>query len=232
MPRSLAVVGAVGGAGATRITVETAALLARDGRDVAVVDADPATQGLAGFVPGRIDPDLARALTDDTPVGAVATDIDLAGSGSVTAYPIHAAYATMAAAATPEAGERFADVLATLRGDHEFVVVDTGPVADNLAVASVTTADRRALVAPGTDRGADGLARVRDRIADVGATTDAVVANRAPLPDADVTVPAAEDDVTTPICADATGSLPEAIAEVAATTLDVEIDAELAGGLL
>ncbi|OYR95948.1 cell division inhibitor, partial [Halorubrum sp. E3] len=42
---TLALVGATGGAGTTRTAVELAALGARDGRDVAVVDAAFTTQG-------------------------------------------------------------------------------------------------------------------------------------------------------------------------------------------
>ncbi|SEO55941.1 hypothetical protein SAMN04487948_103228 [Halogranum amylolyticum] len=42
-----ALVGATGGAGVTRTAVELAATLARDGRDVAVLDAAYATEGLS-----------------------------------------------------------------------------------------------------------------------------------------------------------------------------------------
>ena len=62
---TLALVGATGGAGTTRTAVELAAMGARDGDDVAVVDAAFTTQGLSEYVAGRIDPDLTALLTDD-----------------------------------------------------------------------------------------------------------------------------------------------------------------------
>ncbi len=52
----VAQVGTTGGAGTTRTAVELAATLARDGRSVAIFDAAYATQGLAGYVDGKIDP--------------------------------------------------------------------------------------------------------------------------------------------------------------------------------
>ena len=64
--RTLALVGATGGAGTTRTAVELAALGARDGRDVAVVDAAFTTQGLSEYVSGRIGTDLTALLTDET----------------------------------------------------------------------------------------------------------------------------------------------------------------------
>ena len=75
--RTLALVGATGGAGTTRTAVELAALGARDGRDVAVVDAAFTTQGLSEYVSGRIGTDLTTLVTDET-------DASL----SAAAYPI------------------------------------------------------------------------------------------------------------------------------------------------
>ena len=62
---TLALVGAAGGAGTTRLALESATLLAREGRDVALLDAAYATQGLADHTPGRIDPDMTALCVDD-----------------------------------------------------------------------------------------------------------------------------------------------------------------------
>nr|WP_227776770.1 hypothetical protein [Haladaptatus pallidirubidus] len=64
MKRTAALVGATGGAGTTRLCIELGAMLAHAGRDVAILDAAFATQGLARHVPGRIGNDLTALLTD------------------------------------------------------------------------------------------------------------------------------------------------------------------------
>lgn len=64
IPTTIALVGATGGAGTTRLSLELAAALATDGRDVAVLDAAFATQGLSDYVSGtlgqRVRPSLRR----------------------------------------------------------------------------------------------------------------------------------------------------------------------------
>lgn len=66
--KTCAFVGAAGGAGTTRLTLECAALLAREGRDVVVLDAAYGTQGLADRIPGRVDPDMTALCLDDRPL--------------------------------------------------------------------------------------------------------------------------------------------------------------------
>lgn len=66
--RTCALVGAAGGVGTTRLTLECASLLAADGRDVAVLDAAYGTQGLADRTPDRIDPDVTALCLDDAPL--------------------------------------------------------------------------------------------------------------------------------------------------------------------
>ncbi|WEL28362.1 Chromosome partitioning ATPase, ParA family [Haloferax volcanii] len=64
IPTTIALVGATGGAGTTRLSLELAAALATDGRDVAVLDAAFATQGLSDYVSGTLDPDATALVTD------------------------------------------------------------------------------------------------------------------------------------------------------------------------
>lgn len=191
-----AVVGAVGGAGATRLAVEAGAALARDGRDVAVLDAAVATQGLAGYVDGRIDPDLTAVLVDEErSLSGALVDVGDA-PGRLALAPSYAPFARIARAKTPAAARRFERLLGEAAGRFDHVLVDVPPVAANQAVAAVAAADRVALVAPATDRGSDAVGRARGRLADLGVAPDLVVANRAddPSPDADLAVP--ESDCT------------------------------------
>lgn len=170
---SLSLVGAVGGAGTTRTTLECAGVLARRGRDVCVLDAAYATQGLADHLPGRLDTDVTALCTDHESgapsLAAGLVDVDTDGAGRLAVCPARAPFERLARAKTPEAAQRFESLVETAAESFDHVLVDVPPVAANQAVAAVTTTDRVALVAPDTRRGHDGLARQRDRLADVDA---------------------------------------------------------------
>ncbi|WP_323674375.1 ParA family protein [Halorubellus sp. PRR65] len=235
-PRSVAVVGATGGAGATRLVVETAAVLARDGRDVAVFDAAFATQRLAQYVPGDVDVDATRLLTDDAVAPSESlVDLDVDAPGRVAACPVRASFTELADAKTADAAERFDAVVRETADAFDHVLVDVPPVAANQHVAAVTATDRVAVVAPDGRRGADALPRVRDRLRDLDAAApgDLVVANRVDDPPvvADPAVAVPESDVVdptdTPVSDTATGAFPSAVAALAERAFDVELDVDL-----
>ena len=177
---TLALVGAVGGAGTTRLCVEFAATLARDGRDVAVFDAAYATQGLADHLEGRIDPDVTALCTDadGEPVGAGLYDAHLDAPGRVVYCPALAPFERVARAKTPEAARRFAERVEEAEGAFEHVLLDVPPVAANQSLAAVDAADRVAVVTPDTDRGADALPRMVARLRDVDSPATVEVTNR------------------------------------------------------
>ena len=109
-----AFVGAAGGVGTTRTTLETAVALAVDGADVAVFDAAYATQGLGDHLSGRLDPDLTALLTDraEAPLSsglvdfAVDPDRDLDVVGRVACCPADAPFERLARAKTVAAARR------------------------------------------------------------------------------------------------------------------------------
>jgi cellulose biosynthesis protein BcsQ len=265
-----ALAGATGGAGATRLATELGATLARDGRDVAILDAAFDTQGLARHVSGRIDPDVTELLTDDPAaenrpaaedrsrsdhrpladglrVHAATPDL----AGRLALCPAHAPFERMARAKTADAAQQFEDLLADAAERFDHVLVDAPPVAANQTVAAVTAAERVAVVAPASERGVDAVQRTRGRVADVGASVDAVVANRVgadhhpgdgdhPLRSADAAVP--ESDATNvetvPASVGGSDGEPEpafapAVAHAAEVVFDAELDLEFEGaGLL
>lgn len=224
-----AVVGAVGGAGATRLSLEFAATLARDGRSVAVVDAAYETQGLATAVPGRIGTDVTAVVTADGPLAAATTRLDLDLPGGVSVAPALAPFERLSRAKTSECGRRLAERLSRAAGEYDHVLVDVPPVAANQAVAAVTAADRVCLVVPDDGRGADALPRLRDRVRDVDAGVDAVVANRADgtprIDDADAAVPASGVSALAdaPVCV-ASGEFADAVAATVETVLGCDLD--------
>jgi septum site-determining protein MinD len=238
-------VGACGGAGATRLVVEAAATLARDGRRVAVVDAAVATQGLARYVPGRIEPDVTRVLlAEDLALEDALTSLGLDVPGAVAVAPVRAPFERFARAQTAGAARAFEQLLAGAGERFDHVLVDVPPVATNLGVAAVTGADSVAVVAPSGERGTDAVQRVRGRLADVGAPAPVVVRNEGAAGvdhaddgglDPDATVPAADerDPSAAPAVVEPESSFAPAVgrATEAATGATLELSFPDAGAL-
>ncbi|WP_254536505.1 ParA family protein [Halomarina litorea] len=226
---SCALVGAVGGAGTTRLTLELAALLVRDGRDVAVLDAAYATQGLADYVPRRIDPDITALALSEDPLADGLVDLD-AGPGRLAVCPARAPFERLARAKGPDAARRFERLVAEAEKTFDRVLVDTPPVAANQSVAAVTAADRVVLVVPDSQRGCDALPRQRDRLADLGVSDPRTLFNWSSDPPADATaaVPTSDttDPASAPVCATGGGTFPAAVALAAEELLDVTPDIE------
>lgn len=196
---AVALVGAVGGAGTTRLTVELGALLAADGRDVAVVDAAFATQGLADYLHGRLDPDVTALVTDerDAPLeaGIVQFPLDV-DTGRLACVPAASPFERLARAKSPAAAQSLESRIESATDAFDHVLVDTPPVAANQSVAAVDAAERVALVTPATTRGQDAVQRMRGRLADLGVDVDAVVATRGDIDVADAAFPRTEAAVT------------------------------------
>lgn len=236
-PTTLALVGAIGGAGATRLTVECAAALASETRDVAVLDAAFATQGLADHCPGRIDPDVTACVTEERSLREGLVTLPLDTAGRVACLPAYAPFERLARAKTPEAAQRLEGLVDAAADRFDTVLLDVPPVAANQAVAAATSADRVALVTPDSRRGADALPRAADRLRDIGIVPDCEVANagagggavEGTVQRADVTVPAsaAATAGAAPACLDG-GAFGTGIAELLVATTGIEVD--LAGG--
>ena len=225
---TLAFVGAAGGVGTTRLTLETATLLARDGRDVAVLDAAYATQGLADHTPGRIDPDMTVLCLEDRPLEAGLLDRRLEAAGRLAVCPARAPFERLARAKTPEAAEAFEDRIAEAERAFDHVLLDVPPVAANQAVAAVSAADAVAVVADAA-RARDALPRARDRLVDIGVNPTATVVTRTDgHPDADAVVPALEAE--TPAVETQTEAR-AVVGDVLAAAMDISVEGEESGGL-
>lgn len=235
---TLALVGATGGAGTTRLTVELGATLARAGRDVALLDAAFATQGLAAHVPGRIDPDVTALLTDaadaDLSAGLVAHPAEM--PGHLVVCPAHAPFERLARAKTPEAAERFEELIATAADRFDHVILDVPPVAANQAVAAVSAADRVGLVVPASPHGLDHLPAIRDRLRDLDAPPVDVLANEGvvgdvtSVADAAAIVPKSEATAVAdcPAALDPDTEFAPAVAAAGQTLFDTTLDREFA----
>lgn len=200
--RTAALVGATGGAGTTRTTVELASLLAADGERVAILDAAFETQGLAQYVEGRIDPDITCLLVEDAALADATVSLGLDQPGSVIAVPARAPFERLARAKAPEPARAFEQLLAEAASQFDRVLVDTPPLAANQAVAAVAAVDRVVPVAPASIRGADALRRLEDRLSDVGVDAGPALAIRGDLPGAAASVPTTDAAAVTeaPAC--------------------------------
>jgi len=225
-----ALVGTVGGAGATRLSLEFAATLARAGRNVCVVDAAFGTQGLATAVPGEVGTDVTDAVTEERPLAEATTSLGLDVPGRVAVAPARASFEQLARAKTSACARRLAERLSAAAERYDAVIADVPPVAANPSVAAVTAADRVALVAPDSARGVDSLPRTRDLLADVDARVDAVVANFADpddrhLREADAAVPESETTALSgaPVSV-APEPFPTAVTDAVETVAGVDLD--------
>ncbi|WP_066413061.1 cell division inhibitor [Halorubrum aethiopicum] len=252
---TLALVGATGGAGTTRTAVELAAVGARGGRDVAVIDAAFATQGLSEYVHGRIGTDLTALVADEAGASLSAAAYPIAGgggsggrddrgtlSGRADVVPARAPFERVARAKTAEAARRLERRIDEAATAYDAVIVDASPVASNEAVAAVTAAESVAAVRPATPHGSDALQRLHGRVADVGASVDATVAvsrgidgePEGSAADADVTLPATDPRVAAaPAAATGDGAYPRAVADAYARLFDTTLEVDFSeAGLL
>ena len=229
---TVALVGATGGAGTTRLTLECGATLARAGRDVAVLDAAFATQGVSNYVEGRLDPDLTAVIAEDADLDDALVDLAVDAPGTLACAPAAAPFERLARAKTAGAVQQLEKHVAAAALSHDAVLVDTPPIAANQAVAAVNATERTAIVTPDTTRGADALADIRGRIADIGASIDSVVANFADgdpvVTDADVRVPTTDATALSALEPDETFA--PAVARATEATLDVELSLEFPSG--
>ena len=236
MTATVALAGAAGGVGTTRLTVECGATLARAGYDVAVLDAAYATQGLAAYADGRLGTDITEVVTEDRELEAALAEYPAEAAGRLALAPARAPFERLARAKTAGAAERFEDRMAAAALSHDLGLVDTPPVAANQAVAAVTAADRVAVVTADSRRGADALARTRGRLQDVGTAADAVLVNRAGEPavvtEADAAVPATDRrrPADAPACLSPDETFAPAVAAATEAAAGVSLDLEFPSG--
>lgn len=226
----LTYLGAAGGVGTTRLAVECGATLARTGRDVAVFDAAFETQGLAAHVTAEIAPDVTALVTEEVPLEAALYEHEADTPGRLALCPARAPFERLARAKTAGAARQLERQLAAASLSHDVVLVDTPPLGTNQALAAVNAADRIAVVTVDSRRGRDALAQARERLDDVGAAADAVIANRADGSPADADAAVPTIGVTAPgdcpACLPPDGTFAPAVADATERALGASLDLE------
>lgn len=230
-PQIVAFVGATGGAGTTRLAVESAGMLAKTGRDVAIFDAAFQTAGLASYAKTRVKPDITALVTGDAQLDEALTPQPLELPGTVSLCPARAPFERLARAKTAGAATQFEQQLAAAALSHDIVIVDTPPIGGNQAIAAVNAADQVVVVTPDSVRGQDGLATAQERLVDISVANHTVVANRSDgeLSDADVHIPEAEttDPRECPSCLPPDKEFTPAVVDLVETVFGVTAEVEI-----
>lgn len=200
MTTTTAFVGATGGAGTTRLTIECATLCAASGADVAVLDLAIDTQGIASYTDAALDPELTAVLTEDAPIDQAMVTLSTSTTGTVSLCPSRASVVQIAAAKTEDAADQLMPVIDQLSTEYDWLLLDIPPAVHNLALAGLQAADSRLVVTPATQCGADALRRMEGRFRDLDCDLSGVIATfdetASPVQRADTTIPAFE--VTAP----------------------------------
>lgn len=190
----LALVGAAGGAGTTRLAVETAGRITARGETAVLVDTDFATQGLAEYVPGQFPTDIVGALCDQRPIETVTSPLSVDHTPPPQAAPSFAGLSRVATALETDAAAHLSEELSALTDTYEHVLVDTPMPVTNPAIAAVAAADTVGVVFPRSVRGIESLHRTAGFLNDIDVAAGVQLSNacRQPSPPedpADIAVP-------------------------------------------
>lgn len=176
----VSLVGAAGGAGTTRLAVETAGHITARGDTVVVVDVDFATQGLADYVPGQFTTELTTALRDQVSLAELPIALDVAHTPQPHALPSFAGLSRVATAMQQAAAEYLGDQLTALDDEFDHVLLDTPTPVTNPAIAAVTTADTVGVVFPRSPRGIESLHRTEGFLHDIDVAADYTISTPTP----------------------------------------------------
>jgi chromosome partitioning protein len=131
-----------GGVGKTTTVVNLATYLALAGDAILVVDLDPQGNATSGFGldRGEIVQSVYEALIEDAAIADMVLPTAIAGL-SIVPSSIALAGAEVELAPLPQRERRLARILAEIRGEYDYVVLDCPPSLGLLTVNALTAAD-------------------------------------------------------------------------------------------
>ena len=142
MAQTIACANQKGGVGKTTTVINLGTYLALGGQRVLIVDVDPqgnATSGL-GIDRSSLDRTLYEALTDSIPVTEVTIPTGVEGL-SLVPSSISMAGAEVELAASDRRERRLAGVLAAIKDEYDYIILDCPPSLGLLTVNALTAAD-------------------------------------------------------------------------------------------
>lgn len=171
LTRTIAVGNYKGGVGKTTVTANVAALLARDGHRVLVVDLDDQGDqrtmfGLQGTDVDDDGADLLDAFTQGRPFKPKATKVDgldmIVGGSAVEQLE----QLVVANGGDADVATRFAVLLAELAGDYDAVLIDCPPKSRALLRVALIAARWVLIPIKSDENSASGIERLADSVAD------------------------------------------------------------------
>ena len=130
-----------GGVGKTTTAVNVAACIAEAGYRTLLVDVDPQGNATVGLGVERSGPGLYDALSDGVPAAEAVRETGVENLSVLVSTP-DLAGATMELPRVPGSEHRLREVLAAIRDDYAFVVLDCPPSLGPLTVNALVAADR------------------------------------------------------------------------------------------